>query len=92
MLTDATLPETYWYNALYYAAHIHNVTPTQALDSMTPEEAWSRNKPNISDIRIFRSQAFMHISEKEQGKLSAHSLICTFLGFAEHHKAYKLVH
>jgi hypothetical protein len=34
----------------------------------------------------------MHISDKEWGKLFAHSLICTFLGFAEHYKAYKLVH
>ena len=34
----------------------------------------------------------MHIPEKERGKLSARSLICTFLGFAEHCKAYKLVH
>jgi transposase InsO family protein len=50
MLTDATLPETYWYDAIRYAAHIHNVTPTQALDGMTPEEAWSGNKPDVSDI------------------------------------------
>jgi transposase InsO family protein len=50
MLTDATLPETYWYDALHYAAHIYNVTPIQALDSMTLEEAWSRNKPDISNI------------------------------------------
>jgi hypothetical protein len=59
---------------------------------MTLEEAWSGNKPNISDIRIFGSQVFMHIPEKERGKLSTCSLICMFLGFAEHCKAYKLVH
>jgi hypothetical protein len=39
MLTDATLPKTYWYNALYYAVHIYNVTSMQALDGMTLEEA-----------------------------------------------------
>ena len=92
MLTDATLPKTYWYDAIHYTAHIHNVTPTQALDGMTPEEAWSGNKPDVSNIRIFGSRAFMHIPEKDRDKLSAHSLVCTFLGFAEHRKAYKLVH
>ena len=39
MLADASLPEAYWYDALRYTAHIHNITPTQALDSITPEDA-----------------------------------------------------
>jgi transposase InsO family protein len=39
MLHDASLPETYWYDALVYAAHLHNVTPKRALDGITPEEA-----------------------------------------------------
>ena len=55
MLADAALPDTYRYNAIRYAAHIHNVTPTQALDGIAPEEAWSGNKPDVSDICIFRS-------------------------------------
>jgi transposase InsO family protein len=48
MLNDAELPDTYWHDALQYAAHIHNISPTQALDDITPEEAWSGNKPDIS--------------------------------------------
>ena len=36
MLVDAQLSETYLYDALRYAAHIHNVTPTRALDGITP--------------------------------------------------------
>ena len=50
MLTNALLPEAYWYDTLWYTAHIHNITPTWALDSITLEDAWSRNKPDISDI------------------------------------------
>jgi len=50
MLDDSQLPKIYWYDALRYAAHIYNVTPTKALDSITPEEAWSGNKPNVSDL------------------------------------------
>ena len=92
MLVDAQLPDAYWYDALHYAAHIHNVTPTQALDDMMPEEAWSGNKPDISDLRIFESRAFMHIPESHCSKLSARSLVCTFIGFADQRKVYKLVH
>ena len=65
MLSDAALPETYWYDAICYATHIHNVTLMQALNGMTPNEAWSRNKPDVSDIRIFRLHAFMHVPAKD---------------------------
>jgi transposase InsO family protein len=92
MLIDADLPESYWYDALLYAAHIHNVTPTRALDKMTPEEAWSGQKPDVSNLRIFGAKAFVHIPESQRGKLSARSLICTFIGFARQRKAYRLVH
>jgi Reverse transcriptase (RNA-dependent DNA polymerase) len=92
MLTDAQLPESYWYDALEYAALLHNVTPTRALDDMTPEEAWSGNKPDISGFRIFGSRAFVHVPKKHRPKLAARSLVCTFLGFARNRKAYRLVH
>jgi len=38
MLIDADLPQSYWYDALLYTTHIHNVTPTQALNNITPED------------------------------------------------------
>jgi transposase InsO family protein len=48
LLTDAGLPESYWYDALSYAAYLHNISPTRALDSTTPNNAWSGNKLDIS--------------------------------------------
>ena len=92
MLIDADLPETYWYDALCYAVHIHNVTPTHALENETPEEAWSGNKPDISDLRVFGARAFVHIPESQRKKLESRSLICTFIGFARQRKAYRLIH
>ena len=92
MLTDADLPEVYWFEALVYAAHLHNVSPTRALDDATPEEAWSRNKPNVSHLRVFGSKAFVHVPAAQRDKLGAKSLLCTFLGHAENRKAFRLVH
>src|ERR1700691_1587152 len=92
MLFDADLPESYWYDALEYAALIHNVTPTRALDDQTPDEAWSRNKPDISRLRVFGSRTFVHVPEKHRGKLAAKSLVCTFIGYAKNRRAYRLVH
>ena len=76
MLIDAELPEAYWFDALRYAAHIHNVTLTHALENITPEEVWSGNKPDISDLRVFRARAFVHIPESQRQKLDSHLLIC----------------
>lgn len=63
MLHDASLPESYWYDALEYAAVLHNVTPTRALEGVTsgPEEAWSGNKPDVSRLRVFGARAFVHV-------------------------------
>jgi Reverse transcriptase (RNA-dependent DNA polymerase) len=92
MLTDAGLPESYWYNALSYAAYAHNISPTHALNNIMPEEAWSGNKPDISRLRVFGCQVFVHIPDKLRSKLGAKSLICTFLSYAQHCKVYCLVH
>jgi hypothetical protein len=92
MLTNADLPESYWYAALEYASHLHNVVPTCALDDLTPEEAWSSNKPDISALHIFRSRAYVHIPDKHRSKLATKSLLCTFIGYAKNRKAFCLVH
>jgi hypothetical protein len=63
MLIDAKLPESYWYNALEYTALLHNVIPTRALGDITPEEAWSGNKPDISRLCVFGSRVFVHIPD-----------------------------
>jgi hypothetical protein len=92
MLHDASLPKMYWHDALVYAAHLHNVTPKCALEGITPEEAWSGNKPDVSHLRVFGTQAFVHVPDKQHTKLGAKSLTCTFLGFAQNRHAYCLMH
>ena len=48
ILLDAELPNSYWWDALQYAALLHNVSPTRSLADSTPEESWSGNKPDVS--------------------------------------------
>jgi hypothetical protein len=92
MLLDANLPKSYWYDALQYVVHIHNITPTCALKDQTPDKAYSSNKPDVSSLRVFGSRAFDHIPDKHHTKLGAKSLKCTLLGYAPQCKAYWLVH
>jgi len=92
MLIDAKLPDTYWWDTLRYTTHLHNMSPMHSLSNCTPEESWSRNKPDISRLHVFGCKAFVHIPDKLCGKLSAKSLICTFIGYAQQCKAYRLMH
>ena len=75
MLLNAELPESYWYDALEYTALLHNVVPTCALGDMTPEEAWSGNKPDVSRLHVFSSWAFVHIPDMHHDKLAAKLLL-----------------
>ncbi|SRR5258708_5121285 len=64
MLSDAGLPNIYWFDALEYAVTLRNISPTRALTDVIPEEVWSGNKPNISHLRIFGCSAHMHIPKE----------------------------
>jgi GAG-pre-integrase domain len=92
MLDDSGLPDSYWFDAILYASFLHNVTPTCALNNITLDESWSRNKPDISCLCIFGSRAHMHILDDYRKKLGAKSLTCIFIGYAENCKAFLLVH
>ena len=93
LLLDAGLPHSFWFEAVQYAAYLHNITPTCSLDQdITPEEAWSGNKPNVTLVHVFGCKAHVHIPEKRGQKLDAKSLECIFLGYAQNRRAYRLLH
>ncbi len=71
--------------------YIKNRCPTKALDSKTPQEAWSGRKPDVSHLRIFGCKAFAHVPDKKRTKLESKSMPCVFLGYYEGTKAYRLM-
>ena len=68
------------------AVYILNRSPTKALDSRTPYEAWHGRKPTVSHLRVFDYLTFAkelgHIS-----KLDNRSTPGVFIGYAEGSKA-----
>ena len=92
MLHSAKMDLWYWGEAFMYAVHIHNVSPTSALQDTVPIHAWSGCKPDISYLRIFGSTAYANIPKKVHGgKLEAISIKCCLLGWwADKTKGYRL--
>jgi IS30 family transposase len=55
MLIARELPTFLWVEAVAHAAYICNRSPTKALAGMTPHEAWTGEKPDMSHFREFGS-------------------------------------
>ena len=92
MLHSAKMDLRYWGEALMYAIHIRNLSPTTALHGMVPFEAWTGHKPDVSHIRVFGSTAYVTIPKKIRGgKLEATAVKCQLLGWwADETKGYWL--
>ena len=61
MLADSELPKQFWAGALSTATYLCKRSPTNAVQDKTPYKAWTGNKPNVSDLRIFGCDAYAHV-------------------------------
>lgn len=58
---------------------------------MTPYEAWTGNKPQVSHFQIFGCTAYAHIPADERRKLDFKSKRCVMLGYGKPEvKGYRL--
>ncbi|KAG8486278.1 hypothetical protein CXB51_019698 [Gossypium anomalum] len=64
-----------------------NRSPFVAIEKKTPQEVWSGNPTNYSDLKIFGCPAYAHV---DNGKLESRSIKCVFLGYKAGVKGYKL--
>ena len=46
-------------------------------------------KPDVSNLRVFGSIAFVHIPKIERQKLDKKSIRCVFIGYSNTQKAYR---
>ena len=87
MISNAGLTLDFWAEAIATACYIVNRAPCAPLDFKTPEEIWSGNPADYSNLRIFGCPAYMHVNE---GKLEPRAKKCIFLGYASGVKGYRL--
>lgn len=72
--------------------YVLNKTPSSALpnSNITPHEAWFGVKPNVSNLRIFGSLAYVHVQKDKRGSsLGSHMEKCIFLGYPEGYKGWR---
>lgn len=76
-----------WAEAASTACYLVNRSPHSALDFKVPEEIWSGNPVDYSNLRIFGCPAYAHVND---GKLAPRAVECIFLGYASESKGYRL--
>ena len=89
MLEAKTLMRYLWAEVVANTICTLNRYPTKALRSVTPEEMWSRRRPCVAHIRVFRNLAYVMVSDEK--RFNAKGTKCMFLGYCEGMKAYRLV-
>ncbi|KFD46771.1 hypothetical protein M513_12352 [Trichuris suis] len=91
MLIDASLSTDLWAEAIGTANYLRNRCLTKALRNVTPEEAWSGRKPNLSHLKLFGCLAMVHIPARRRQKWDAKSKECIFVGYSETSKGYRTI-
>jgi hypothetical protein len=81
----------YWVEAINCENYIVNRTPTKALKNITPEESWTKIKPDVSHFCVFGSIAWAHIPDEKRKALQPKSEKCIFVGYYKYVKGYRLL-
>ena len=89
LLFQASMPPSYWVEALSTATSLINILPTKTLDFGTPHLALFGTPPAYDHLRVFGCKCYPNLSATASHKLTPRSTLCVFLGYSAHHKGYR---
>lgn len=89
LLFQASLPSSFWVEALHTATHLINRHPTKTLQFHTPFFALYGIHPTYNHLRVFGCKCYPNLSATAPDKLSLRSTACVFLGYPRDHKGYR---
>lgn len=90
MLIDAGLDNKYWGEAVATANYLQNRLPTRTT-AKTPYELWFSQIPDLTRIKQFGCEAYVHIPKEKRRKLDEKAKKLIFTGYSEESKAYRLL-
>jgi hypothetical protein len=89
LLFQASLPASYWAEALHTATHLLNCLPSKVVSHPTPYIALYGTAPTYDHFRVFGCACYPNTSATAPHKLSPRSTHCLFLGYSSDHKGYR---
>jgi hypothetical protein len=94
MMQQASMPRSFWAEAVATAVYLSNLTPTKGTesDSATPYELWNNSKPSLKHLRVWGCTAYAHINKakRKDSKFGPRAERGVFIGYTFSQKQYKL--
>ncbi|GJU33958.1 retrotransposon protein, putative, ty1-copia subclass [Tanacetum coccineum] len=88
MMSQTTLPKSFWDYALETAARILNMVPTKKVDK-TPYEIWHGQAPKLSYLKVWGCEALVKRDTlTKPDKLNPRSFRCIFVGYPKETMGY----
>ena len=89
LLSQASLPLSFWDHAFHTAVYIINRLPSSAAPYHVPYFTLFHKEIDYHFLKIFGCACFPHTRPYHNNKLQFRSTACTFLGYSPCHKGYK---
>ncbi|GKB15186.1 retrotransposon protein, putative, ty1-copia subclass [Tanacetum coccineum] len=88
MMSQTTLPKSFWDYALESAARILNMVPTKKVEK-TPYEVWHGQAPKMSYLKVWGCEALVKRDTlTKPDKLEPRSIKCIFVGYPKETMGY----
>ncbi|GKB57136.1 retrotransposon protein, putative, ty1-copia subclass [Tanacetum coccineum] len=88
MMSQTTLPKSFWDYALETAARILNMVPTKKVDK-TPYEIWHGQAPKLSYLKVWGCEALVkRVTLTKTDILDPRSFRCIFVGYPKETMGY----
>lgn len=81
VLFGSDLPKSFWAMAVAAAGYLHNRTINTNTGTVTPQEMFMKVKPQVDNLRIFGSWAWVHIPVEKRKKLDHRAQKAQFVGY-----------
>ena len=89
LLFDARLPPKFWGEAANTANYLRNRLPIGP-DSMSPHEAFTKERPSVSHLRVFGCLAYAYQAKETRLKLDPNSIRTIFVGYEATTRQYRV--
>ena len=90
MLKTKSLPKELWAEAVNWSVYLLNMCPTKTVKDVTPEEAWSKKKPDVRYLKVFGCVAYAHVPDQMRKKLDDKGEVRIFVGQSNVSKVYRI--
>lgn len=88
--SNPDLPKFLWAEAMITAVYVINRTGPTKHGGKTPYELWHGKAPDISNLKVFGTECFVHVPKEKRRKLDSKALKGFVVGYHGNHMGYRV--